>query len=109
MIVVSVRRAPAEGAARDPFCPGDRKRRYSYNADLDRFFLDLPLNGVRSPHSLRAYGYDVMLWIRFLEEACGKSVGTLRARMLRPFTARVGAKTLAHGYPPHPGTAPLRL
>ena len=45
-----------------------------YNADLDRFFLDLPLNGVRSPHSLRAYGYDVMLWVRFLEEACGKSV-----------------------------------
>ena len=27
-----------------------------YDADLDRFFLDLPLNGVRSPHSLRAYG-----------------------------------------------------
>jgi hypothetical protein len=25
-----------------------------YDPDLDRFFLDLPLNGVRSPHSLRA-------------------------------------------------------
>ena len=23
-----------------------------YDADLDRFFLDLPLNGVRSPHRL---------------------------------------------------------
>jgi site-specific recombinase XerD len=45
-----------------------------YDADLDRFFLDLPLNGVRSPHSLRAYGYDVVVWIRFLAEACGKTV-----------------------------------
>ena len=45
-----------------------------YDSHLDRFFLDLPLNGVRSPHSLRAYGYDVVVWVRFLEEACGKSV-----------------------------------
>jgi site-specific recombinase XerD len=45
-----------------------------YDADLDRFFLDLPLNGARSPHSLRAYGYDVMIWVRFLEDARGKSV-----------------------------------
>ncbi len=45
-----------------------------YDAELDRFFLDLPLNGVRSPHSLRAYGYDVMVWLRFLEQARGKSV-----------------------------------
>ncbi|MEI5528380.1 hypothetical protein WB388_48405, partial [Streptomyces brasiliscabiei] len=27
-----------------------------YDPDLDRFFRDLPLNGVRSRHSLRAYG-----------------------------------------------------
>ncbi|HEV3371241.1 MAG TPA: site-specific integrase [Xanthobacteraceae bacterium] len=45
-----------------------------YDADLDRFLLDLPLNGVRSPHSLRAYGYDVVVWVRFLAEACGKTV-----------------------------------
>jgi hypothetical protein len=45
-----------------------------YDADLDRFFLDLPLNGVRSPHSLRAYGYDVGVWVRFLHAACGKTV-----------------------------------
>jgi site-specific recombinase XerD len=45
-----------------------------YDADLDRFFVDLPLNGVRSPHSLRAYGYDVVVWVRFLAEACGKTV-----------------------------------
>ena len=45
-----------------------------YDADLDRFFLDLPLNGVRSSHSLRAYGYDVVVWVRFLAEACGKTV-----------------------------------
>ena len=29
-----------------------------YDADLDRFLLNLPLNGLRSPHSLRAYGYQ---------------------------------------------------
>ena len=45
-----------------------------YDADLDRFFLDLPLNGVRSPHSLRAYGYDVVVWLRFLTETRGKTV-----------------------------------
>ncbi|WQO70814.1 site-specific integrase (plasmid) [Sinorhizobium medicae] len=42
--------------------------------DLDRFFRDLPLNGVRSRHSLRAYGYDVLVWVRYLSEACGKTV-----------------------------------
>lgn len=47
-----------------------------YNADLDRFLLDLPLNGLRSPHSLRAYGYDITIWVRFLEEARSKSVWT---------------------------------
>ena len=45
-----------------------------YDTELDRFLLDLPLNGVRSPHSLRAYGYDVMIWVRFLEEVRGKSI-----------------------------------
>ena len=45
-----------------------------YDPDLDRFFRDLPLKGVRSRHSLRAYGYDVLVWVRFLSEACGKSV-----------------------------------
>jgi hypothetical protein len=45
-----------------------------YDGQLDRFFLDLPLNGVNSPHTLRAYGYDIMVWVRFLEEARGKAV-----------------------------------
>jgi site-specific recombinase XerD len=44
-----------------------------YDPDLDRFFLDLPLAGVRSRHSLRAYAYDVAVWLRFLG-ACGKTV-----------------------------------
>jgi len=51
-----------------------------YDADVDRFFLDLPLNGVRSRHSLRAYGYDIMVWLRFLTEVCDKTVwGAARA------------------------------
>jgi site-specific recombinase XerD len=45
-----------------------------YDRNLDRFLLDLPLNGVRSRHSLRAYGYDIMVWVRFLEQACNKGV-----------------------------------
>lgn len=45
-----------------------------YDSELDRFFCDLPLNGIRSRHSLRAYGYDILVWIRFLSEACGKTV-----------------------------------
>lgn len=45
-----------------------------YDPDLDRFFLDLPLSGVRSRHSLRAYGYDVVVWVRFLAEARSKTV-----------------------------------
>jgi site-specific recombinase XerD len=45
-----------------------------YDRDLDRFFLDLPLSGVRSRHSLRAYAYDVLVWVRFLADACGKTV-----------------------------------
>lgn len=45
-----------------------------YDLHLDRFFRDLPLNGVRSRHSLRAYGYDVLVWVRFLSEARGKII-----------------------------------
>jgi len=45
-----------------------------YDANLDRFLADLPLNGVRSQHSLRSYAYDLLVWVRFLDEACGKSV-----------------------------------
>jgi site-specific recombinase XerD len=45
-----------------------------YDREVDRFLLDLPLNGVRSRHSLRAYGYDVMVWVRFLEQARSKGV-----------------------------------
>jgi hypothetical protein len=45
-----------------------------YDPDVDRFFLDLPLNGVRSRHSLRAYGYDIAIWLRFLADARDKTV-----------------------------------
>ena len=65
-------RRSAQGLDRD--VPIILRNGVVYDADVDRFFLDLPLNGVRSPHSLRAYGYDVMVWIRFLATACGKAV-----------------------------------
>ncbi|NKL80982.1 tyrosine-type recombinase/integrase [Rhizobium leguminosarum bv. viciae] len=65
-------RRPAEGL--DAFVPMILRNGAPYDPDLDRFFLDLPLNGVRSRHSLRAYGYDVLVWLRFLSEACNKTV-----------------------------------
>lgn len=46
----------------------------AYDAHLDRFLADLPLNGVRSEHSLRSYAYDLLVWVRFLDEARGKIV-----------------------------------
>jgi site-specific recombinase XerD len=49
-----------------------------YDADLDRFLSDLPLNGVRSPHSLRSYAYDLLVWVRFLDEARAKTVWQAR-------------------------------
>lgn len=45
-----------------------------YDSNLDRFLADLPLNGVRSRHSLRSYAYDLLVWVRFLDEASGKTV-----------------------------------
>jgi hypothetical protein len=44
-----------------------------YDPNLTRFLSDLPLNGVRSHHSPRSYGYDIVVWLRFLE-ARGKSL-----------------------------------
>ena len=57
----------------DAYVPMIRRGDALYDPDLDRFFLDLPLAGVRSRHSLRAYAYDVAVWLRFLD-ACGKTV-----------------------------------
>lgn len=45
-----------------------------YDHHLDRFFVELPLNGFRSPHSLRAIGYDIVVWVRFLDQARGRTV-----------------------------------
>jgi site-specific recombinase XerD len=44
-----------------------------YDPHLTRFLADLPLNGARSRHSLRSYGYDIVVWLRFLE-ARGKAL-----------------------------------
>jgi site-specific recombinase XerD len=73
VISVQERRA-ADGL--DRYVPIILRDGILYDTDLDRFFLDLPLNGVRSPHSLRAYGYDIAVWVRFLDAACGRTVWT---------------------------------
>ena len=70
-IVIQERRA-ADGL--DHYVPVILRGGVPYNADLDRFFLDLPLNGVRSRHSLRAYAYDIVVWLRFLDAAYNKTV-----------------------------------
>ena len=48
-----------------------------YDVHLDRFFLWLPLNGTRSRHSLRAIGYDITVWLRYLEQARENSIWTV--------------------------------
>ena len=45
-----------------------------YSADIDRFLLTLPLDGVRSPRSLRSYAYDLVIWIRYLSTVRNRSV-----------------------------------
>jgi hypothetical protein len=49
------------------------------DADLDRFFLDLPLNGVRSAHSLRAYGYDILGAMGSRKGRCGGRPASVQA------------------------------
>jgi site-specific recombinase XerD len=73
--VISIRESRAADGL-DRYIPIILRNGDPYDADLDRFFLELPLSGVRSPHSLRAYGYDIAVWVRFLETACGKTVWT---------------------------------
>jgi hypothetical protein len=70
-IVIQERRA-ADGL--DSYIPVILRVEAIYDPDLDRYFLDLPLNGARSRHSLRAHGYDVLVWVRFLASVRGKSV-----------------------------------
>lgn len=48
-----------------PFILGDDG---SYDPDVNRFFRACPTLGVRSPNSLRAYGRDILIWMRFLAE-----------------------------------------
>jgi len=42
-----------------------------YYHDVNRFFRACSTMGVRSRHSLRAYAYDILVWMRFLEERRG--------------------------------------
>ncbi|HWL19140.1 MAG TPA: site-specific integrase [Bradyrhizobium sp.] len=39
-----------------------------YDLHLNHFFRSCPTMGVRSPNSLRAYGRDLVVWMRFLSE-----------------------------------------
>ena len=46
-----------------------------YDCDLNRFFRACPTMGVRSRNSLRAYGRDIVTWMRFLaHQRQGKSI-----------------------------------
>lgn len=81
MITLLERRAlPAEGGvasagwSRRSQVPSIQRDGSTYDARLDQFLADLPLNGVRSQHSLRSYAYDLLVWVRFLDEARGKAV-----------------------------------
>lgn len=62
------------GWSREGQTPSIQRDAKVYDANLDRFLADLPLNGVRSQHSLRSYAYDLLVWVRFLDEARSKTV-----------------------------------
>ena len=80
MITLLERRAlPSDGTtsggwSRQGHAPSIQRDGATYDANLDRFLADLPLNGVRSQHSLRSYAYDLLVWVRFLDEARSKTV-----------------------------------
>ena len=65
---------PASGWDRHIEAPAILRDGGVYDAHLSRFLADLPLNGVRSRHSLRGYAYDLLVWVRFLDEARAKTV-----------------------------------
>ncbi len=79
MITLMERRPATEGGAsgdwsRQAQTPSIRRDGATYDTNLDRFLADLPLNGVRAQHSLRSYAYDLLVWVRFLDEGRGKTV-----------------------------------
>jgi site-specific recombinase XerD len=78
LLMAGARAAVQPGSAtawsRPGQAPSIRRDDAPYDLHLDRFLADLPLNGVRSQHSLRGYAYDLVVWVRFLDEACGKTV-----------------------------------
>ncbi len=64
----------SKGWSRQAQAPSIVRDGAPYDPHLDRFFADLPLNGVRSQHSLRSYAYDLLVWVRFLDEARANTV-----------------------------------
>jgi site-specific recombinase XerD len=51
-----------------PFILGDGGE---YDLAVNKFLRALPAMGARSPHTWRAYGYDILTWMRFLAECRG--------------------------------------
>jgi hypothetical protein len=66
--------AKSGGWSRLAQTPSIQRDGVAYDANLARFLADLPLNGVGSQHSLHSYGYDLLVWVRFLDEARAKTV-----------------------------------
>ena len=64
----------SSGWSRQAQAPSIQRDGTPYDPHLDCFLADLPLNGVRSQHSQRSYAYDLLVWVRFLDEARSKSV-----------------------------------
>lgn len=58
----------------DAFVPSVLFGGAPYSAEVDEFLLALPIQGVRSPRSLRSYAYDLVLWLRFLMVVRKRSV-----------------------------------
>ncbi len=78
-----------------------------YDPHLDRFFADLPLNGVRSQNSLRSYAYDLLVWVRFLDEARAKTVWQATREDVDAYHRARRHNEAPSAFRPPLGTAPL--
>lgn len=80
-----------------------------YDQDLNRFFRACPTMGVRSRNSLRAYGRDLVVWMRFLSERRqGKTIWQVDREDVAASMRHAVDWSRSTGSPPRPGTAQWR-
>jgi len=77
-----------------------------YDLHLDRFWPTCRLTVFRSQHSQRSYAYDLLVWVRFLEEVPQQvRLAGYARRTWMPIIAPGARPTPRTASPPPPGTA----